>query len=239
MNRFSLILMVSLLTACHSNPDGLQNFPQETQSIVKKVDRMNEQLISAAENGDTVNVLKLLDEGADINATDQHGRTAVLAATYNNKADTVKVLIQKGADINIRDHKLNNVLLYAGAEGLLEIVKLAIEAGAETKLTNRFGGTALIPASERGHVEVVRELLTHSDIDVNHINNLHWTALIEAVILGDGGEKHQEIVQLLVDHGADISIGDREGITPLEHALKRGYTEIAEILQSSERSQNK
>jgi ankyrin repeat protein len=194
---------------------------------------MDQQLIGLAEKGDTENVLKLLEEGANINATDGLGRTAVMAATYNNKVDTVKALIQNGADINIRDNNLENVLLHAGAKGLLEIVKLAIDAGADTKLTNRFGGTALIPASERGHVEVVKELLTHSDIDVNHINNLHWTALIEAVILGDGGDKHQKIVQLLVDHGADVNIGDRDGITPLKHAQSRGFREIENILQQA------
>ncbi|WP_249716478.1 ankyrin repeat domain-containing protein [Paenibacillus sp. J31TS4] len=191
---------------------------------------MNQDLISSAEKGNTDDVLKLLQDGADIDATDERGRTAVMAATYNNQADTVKALIEKGADINIRDHSLNNVLLYAGAEGFLEIVKLAIDAGADTKLTNRFGGTALIPASERGHVEVVQELLSRSDIDVNHINNLHWTALLEAVILGNGGEKHQRIVQLLVDHGADVKIGDGDGITPLMHAQQKGYQEIADIL---------
>ncbi|MBG9734998.1 ankyrin repeat domain-containing protein [Paenibacillus alvei] len=191
---------------------------------------MNQKLIFSAEEGDTDNVLKLLQDGADINATDGRGRTAVVAATYNNKADTVKALIQKGADINIRDANLNNVLLYAGAEGLLEIVKLAIDAGADPKLTNRFGGIALIPASERGHVEVVQELLSRSGIDVNHINNLHWTALLEAVILGDGGEKHQKIVQLLVNHGADVNIGDGNEITPLMHAQQKGFQEIADLL---------
>ncbi|OIK15503.1 hypothetical protein BIV60_09475 [Bacillus sp. MUM 116] len=194
---------------------------------------MNQQLILAAENGDTENILKLLKNGANINAKDGLGRTAVMAATYSNKIETVKVLIQKGADINIRDNNLNNVLLYSGAEGLLEIVKLAINAGADTKLTNRYGGTALIPASERGHVDVVKELLNNSDIDVNHINKLHWTALLEAVILGNGGEKHQKIVQLLVDNGADVNIGDSEGITPLEHAQKRGFREIENILKKA------
>ncbi|MEH7013973.1 ankyrin repeat domain-containing protein [Neobacillus niacini] len=196
---------------------------------------MNQQLIFSAEKGDKENVLKLLQDGANINATDEHGRTAVMAATYNNKVDTVKILIQKGADINVRDNNLENVLLHAGAEGFLEIVKLTIAADADTKLTNRFGGTALIPASERGHVEVVQELLTHSDIDVNHINNLHWTALLEAVILGNGREKHQKIVQLLVDHGADVHIGDGDGITPMEHAQKRGFQEIVNILKKAER----
>ncbi|WP_188995076.1 ankyrin repeat domain-containing protein [Paenibacillus nasutitermitis] len=191
---------------------------------------MNQQLIASSEKGDTDQVLKLLQGGADINATDGNGRTAVLAASRNQHTETVKVLIQKGADINLRDNSLDNVLLYAGASGYLDIVRLAIEAGADTKLTNRFGGTALIPASDRGHVEVVQELLTNSDVDINHINNLHWTALLEAVILGDGGERHQKIVQLLVDHGADVNIADRDGVTPLQHAQKSGYRAIETIL---------
>src|SRR5699024_5375443 len=126
------------------------------------------------------------------------------------------LLIEYGADINIRNHNEDNVLLYAGAEGLLEIVKLAIEANADTTLTNRFGGTALIPAADRGHVEVVDYLLEKSDVDVNHVNDLHWTALLEAVILGDGAEPHQEIVNLLIQHGADIHLADKEGVTPLQ-----------------------
>ena len=158
-----------------------------------------------------------------------------MAATYHNKIETVKALIQEGANIDIQDDRLDNVVLYAGAEGNLEIVRLAIEAGADMKITNRYGGTALIPAADRGHVEVVKELLTNSDVDVNHINRLHWTALLEAVILGDGGEKHQAIVQLLVEHGANLNIGDENGITPLEHAEDRGFDEIVDILKKAER----
>jgi ankyrin repeat protein len=231
--RFLVLLMVVLLAACHSIPDSPQS--QQKKTVLKKEEiPLNQQLIASAEKGETEKVLRLLEDGADINAIDERGRTAVVAATYNNRIETVKALIQKKADINIRDNQLNNVLLYAGAEGMLDIVKLALEAGADTKLTNRYGGTALIPASERGHVDVVEELLTHSDIDVNHINNLHWTALLEAVILGDGGEKHQKIVQLLVEHGADVKIGDREGITALEHAQNRGFHKIAKLLQDVE-----
>jgi ankyrin repeat protein len=196
---------------------------------------MNAKLVHAAEAGDTSAVLQLLAEGANINAQDERGRTPMMAATHGNHVETVQALIQAGADINIRDNRLDNPFLYAGAEGLLEILRLTIEAGADTRLTNRFGGTALIPAAERGHVEVVEELLTHTDVDVNHVNNLGWTALLEAIILSDGGERHQQIVQLLVDHGADITIADKAGVTPLDHARERGHSRIVEILLSAVR----
>ncbi len=229
--RIFLVFICFVLPACQPYEDPLQK-SIEIYSDEMEMNTLNshQQIILSAEKGDIERVLKLLDEGVDINVTDSNGRTAVMAATYSNKVEMVRTLIQMGADVNIRDNNLNNVLLYAGAEGMSEIVKLAIEAGADPSLTNRFGGTALIPASERGHVEVVKQLLTHTDIDVNHLNDLHWTALLEAIILGDGGKEHQKIVQLLVDYGADISIADKDGITPLKHAQNRGFREIEEIL---------
>ncbi|WP_409347125.1 ankyrin repeat domain-containing protein [Paenibacillus sp. MBLB4367] len=203
--------------------------PEPTDSK-KGVSEMHGTLIQAAERGDTTAVKRLLKEGADIDAQDDLGRTPVLAATHGKHAETVKALLEAGADIDKQDNRRDNPFLYAGAERLLDIVKLAIEAGANTKLTNRFGGTALIPASERGHVDVVKELLTNSDVDVNHINNLGWTALLEAIILSNGGEKHQQIVRLLIDHGADVTIADDKGVTPLQHASLRGYKAIHDML---------
>ncbi|MDI9787105.1 ankyrin repeat domain-containing protein, partial [Pseudomonas aeruginosa] len=70
--------------------------------------------------------------------------------------------------------------------------------GADLKSTNRYGGTALIPACERGHVEVVKTLL-QAGVDPNHVNKLGWTGLLEAILLSDGGPRHQEIVRLLID----------------------------------------
>ena len=192
---------------------------------------LNEALISAAEQGVTEKVLQLLDAGADINARDEQGRTAIMAATHSNHPGVVKALIEAGADVNIQDHRRDNPFLYAGAEGLLEILKLLIDADADTQLTNRFGGTALIPAAERGHVAVVQELLTRSKVDVNHINNLGWTALMEAIVLSDGGPAHQEIVQLLIEHGADVNIPDHDDVTPLQHARRRGFGEIVRVLE--------
>jgi len=186
---------------------------------------MDLEAIAAAERGDLPALRNALSKGARIDARDARGRTALLAATQSNRTEAVKVLLTAGADVDLQDERLDNPFLYA--EGLLEILRLLIEAGADTRLTNRFGGTALIPACERGHVEVVRELLARSDVSVNHVNNLGWTALLEAVMLGSGGTRHQQVVQLLVDHGADVTIADRGGVTPLGHARARGFRERA------------
>lgn len=201
-----------------------------TIAAASHTQNMTAQLIRAAEAGETATVQQLLKDGADINGRDARGRTPVMAATHGNQVDTVRALIQAGADINLRDNRSDNPFLYAGAEGLLDILRLTIEAQADTRLTNRFGGTALIPAAERGHVDIVKELLTRTDVDVDHVNDLGWTALLEAIVLGDGGARHQQIVQLLVDYGADIRIADKDGVTPLEHARARGFTEIERIL---------
>jgi uncharacterized protein len=194
---------------------------------------MNEDLIKAAQAGNTERVLELLQQGADINFQDAQGRTPVMAATYGNHVGTVASLLEAGADVNIRDDMLNTPFLYAGAEGLLEILKLAYEAGADPTITNRYGGVALIPASERGHVEVVEYLLKHTTINVNHVNNLGWTALLEAILLSEGGPEHQQIVKLLIDHGADVNLADGKGVTPLAHAKAKGYKEIQRLLEDA------
>ena len=125
---------------------------------------------------------------------------------------------------------LNSPFLYAGAEGYLDILKMTIQAGADPSITNRYGGTALIPASEHGYVDVVQELLTNTPVDVNHVNKLGWTALLEAIILNDGNERQQKTIELLISHGADVNLADGEGVSPLSHAKNKGFKEIEQIL---------
>ena len=107
---------------------------------------------------------------------------------------------------------------------------LLIAVGADVHCTDSYNGTGLIRAADRGHVEIIKELLK-TDIRVNHINKLGWTALLEAIILGDGGRRHTEVVRLLVNAGADVNLSDKDGITPLEHAKKKGFTDIIKILE--------
>ena len=194
---------------------------------------MTTTLLDAAKEEDTEKVKILIEQKVELNATDDEGRTALLVATYNHDVHTVKTLLDAGADVNLQDNMQNNCFLYAGAEGYIDILRLANEAGADPTITNRYGGTALIPASERGHVEMVEVLLTETKVDVNHVNRLGWTALMEAVILSDGGIQQQEIIKILLSHGADQSITDNDGITPLQHAKDKGYLEIVDILEAS------
>jgi ankyrin repeat protein len=199
-------------------------------AMAQQANERERELIAAAERGELVAVRQLL-AGARINARDQRGRSALLAATHRNRVDVARFLIQEGADVNAKDFIQDTPFLYAAAEGRIEILKLTLAAGADVHDTNRYRGTALIPAAHHGHLEAVKLLLA-TEIDKNHINNLGWTALLEAVILGDGGATHTEIVRHLVAAGANVGIADRDGMSALDHAKRRGYREMVAILSA-------
>ena len=222
-------LAVCVVVAC-GGPSDLG--PSPSPALSGGIVHTDLRLHAAAMAGDLVTLEALMTAGAALDSRDGDGRTAVMAATAARQADAVRVLLDAGADVDIRDERLDNPFLYAGAEGLLDILRLANEAGADPAITNRFGGIALIPAAERGHVEVVRYLLAESDVDVDHVNNLGWTALLEAIILSDGGPAHQEIVALLIEAGADVNLADGDDVRPLAHARSRGYEEIAALLEA-------
>jgi ankyrin repeat protein len=190
-------------------------------------------LIAAAAAGDAIAIRAALADGADPDARDPAGSPALMLATVARSADAVRVLIDAEADVDAQDAERFTPFLYAGAEGLLDILTIANEAGADPAITNRYGGVALIPASERGHVEVVRYLLSETDVDVDHVNDLGWTALLEAILLSDGGPRHQEIVRLLIENGADVDQADGAGVRPLAHAIARSQTEIVAVLEAA------
>jgi len=190
------------------------------------------EIATAAAGGDQATVSRLLGEGASVDGRDSAQRTPLLIATRRNDVAMARILIDAGADVNAKDNIRDTPFLYAGAEGRDEILKLILATGrANIADTNRYGGIALIPAAHHGHPSTVR-LLLDAGLDVDHVNNLGWTALLEAVILGDGGPVYQEIVGLLLDAGAE-PIADRDGATPLDHAEARGFDELAEMLRAA------
>ncbi|GGL08230.1 ankyrin repeat domain-containing protein [Deinococcus radiotolerans] len=222
------VLLVTLAAPPHAAHAGGTRPPKEVQSV----SNLNAQLLAAAGAGDARRVAALLAAGASPDAADASGRTALTAAAAGDHVAAARVLVAAGADPDRQDNARNNALLITGETGSVAMLREILKAHPDLTRTNRFGGTALIPAADRGHLDYVRELLATTRIDVNHVNNLGWTALLEAVILGDGGPAHTAIVRALLAHGADRTLADPEGVTPLQHAQRAGYREMIRLLSA-------
>jgi ankyrin repeat protein len=185
----------------------------------------------AAHNGDIAALRRLIGDGADMESRDRNGRTPLIVAAFASQEDAVAVLADAGADVNALDADRYDMVTIAAVADDIDMLKAALASGNRPDLvTSRYDGTALIAAAHLGHAEVVAVLIA-AGAPLDHVNNLDWTALIEAVVLGDGGPAHQETVRLLVEAGADRTIADGSGVTPLEHARARGYMEIVAILE--------
>ncbi|MFF3319825.1 ankyrin repeat domain-containing protein [Streptomyces sp. NPDC003035] len=190
-------------------------------------------LLAAARRGDTLGVRAALEAGADVECRDAEQRTPLLLAARADQVGAAEILVEAGGDPDARDGQDDTPWLVTGVTGSVRMMRVLLAAGPDLRLTNRFGGTSLIPAAERGHVAYVRAVLRETDIDVDHVNRLGWTALLEAVILGDGGRAHEEIVELLITAGADPQLADHDGTTPLHHARRRGFGRIAGLLEAA------
>lgn len=187
-------------------------------------------LHAAAHRGDVAAIRRLTTDGADLELRDNAGRTPLHVAAYASQAGAVRALAQAGADLNALENDRYDIVTIAAVADDLKMLDLALSLGASAgNITSPYDGTALIAAAHLGHHEVVDRLIA-GGAPLDHINNLGWTALIEAVILGDGGPNHVKTVKSLVNAGASTSIADRQGITPLEHARSRGYLEMTELL---------
>ena len=172
----------------------------------------------------------LIRSGADLRQTDGRGRTALHVAAFASHDKVVTVLAQAGADPNRLQNDKYDIITIAAVANDADMVRTAVNAGGSAKnITSIYAGTALIAAAHLGNWESV-QVLIEAGAPLDHVNNLGWTALIEAVVLGDGGPRHVKTARLLVEAGADRSITDRNGKTPLELAQERGYTEMVSAL---------
>lgn len=185
----------------------------------------------AAHEGHADEITRLIASGADPNIRDRAERTPAHIAAFASQDDALRALAKGGADMNALENRFYDVLTIAAVADDAEMVSLAIALGNKPDLiTSVYDGTALIAAAHLGHHVVVARLIA-GGAPLDHINNLGWTALIEAVVLGDGGPNHTKTVQILVEAEADKSIADRTGMTPLQHAISRGYDDIVLLLR--------
>lgn len=189
-------------------------------------------LIEAASVGRVDEVARLIQSGAPLDAQDAQGRSALLRAVAGDHLSVAKVLLEAGASPNTQAANRDTPWLLAGALGRAEIIAAMLPRKPDLSIRNRYGGNALIPACERAHVEAVKLLLT-SGIDLDHVNDLGWTCLLEIVILGDGGPRHQQVARLVLDAGANPSLADKDGVTPLAHARQRGQQAIARLIEQA------
>ena len=223
----TISLALLLATVALASPARAQTPP--TVQEVKVYAGLHE----AAAKGDAAEITRLIAAGEKPNIQDSKSRTPLHVAVFFKKYDAVRALLKGGANPNALEGDRYDPLTIAAVQNDIEMMKILLESGASAKnITSRYDGTALIAAAHLGHVEVVKTVIA-AKAPLNHVNNLGWTALLEAIVLGNGGANHTATVRALVESGADVNITDRQRISPLQHARQRGYSEIARILEAA------
>jgi uncharacterized protein len=222
--RLIATLLLSLLTAL---PASAQVAPTEAEL------RAYGGLHAAAARGDVADIERRVAAAENKEALDARQRTPLHVAVYQKQHDAARALIRLGADPNRLEIDRYDIITIAAVANDVPMLKLALEGGGNPKaVTSRYDGTALIAAAHLGHAEVVRTLIA-AKAPLDHVNNLQWTALIESIVLGDGGKNHTETLRALVEAGADVNIADGSGSTPLKLARSRSYREMVAILEKA------
>lgn len=192
-------------------------------------------LFKAAHSGDLAGLQRALKQGAPVDGRDARGRTPLQVATHARQGEAIRALVAAGADLGALDADRYDAVTIAAVADDLPTLSLLLDLGASARLTtSRYDGTALIAAAHLGHDAVVQRLIG-AGAPLDHVNNLHWTAAIEAVVLGDGGPRHQRTLAALIAAGADLRLADRQGRTPLELARSRDYGAMVKMLEAAQR----
>jgi uncharacterized protein len=222
--RHALLAVIPFLLVCSASA---QNAPTRQEIAIYAG------LHEAAAKGDVAEIEKLIAAGEKPNIQDAKSRTPLHVAAYLKQHAAARALLKLGANPNALEIDRYDIVTIAAVANDLEMLKVALDGGASAKtITSRYDGTALIAAAHLGHAEAVKMLIA-AKAPLNHVNNLGWTALMEAVVLGNGGGNHTATVRALVEAGCDVNIADKHGATPLQHARRRGYVEMARILENA------
>ena len=222
----TLLAVACGLSALSVVPANAQVAPSKAEAALYKG------LHAAAYAGNAPEIEQLAAT-ADLNARDGNGRTPLHVATFARQRNAIRALAKAGANIDLLDKDRYDGVTIASVADDEETLRVLLSLGASAKqVTSRYDGTALIAAAHLGHDGVVRQLIA-AGAPLDHVNNLHWTAAIEAVVLGDGGPRHQATLKALIDAGAKLQLADRQGSTPLQLARARGYTAMVQMLEKA------
>lgn len=228
VSKTRMIRVIFALLFCVSCASVAQVAPTAAETAAYKG------LLLAAAKGDAAEIARLAASGANLNARDGYGRTPLHLATFGRHRNAIAALVKAGADINAKEHDRYDALTIAAVANDAPTLKVLLDLGASAKqVTSRYDGTALIAAAHLGHAEVVK-LLIGAGAPLDHVNNLGWTAVIESIVLGDGGPRHTETLRALVRAGANVNLADRNGATPAQLARSRGYKEMSAVLEGRE-----
>jgi ankyrin repeat protein len=190
-------------------------------------------LHAAAHSGDLAELERLIAQGVDLNARDGRGRAPVHVAAFARQRGVLRVLAKAGAALDVLENDRYDAVTIAAVADDEETLRILLWLGASAKqVTSPYDGTALIAAAHLGHDGVVKQLIA-AGAPLDHVNNLHWTAVIESIVLGNGGPRHVETLRALVAAGASTHLADRHGRTPLALAQTRGYGEMVKLLQAA------
>jgi ankyrin repeat protein len=183
--------------------------------------------------GDAAEIKRLAAGGADLNLRDAYGRTPLHVATFRKNRDAITALVKAGADINAKENDRYDAVTIASVANDVGTLRMLLQLGASAKqVTSRYDGTALIAAAHLGH-DLVVKMLIEAGAPLDHVNNLGWTALIESIVLGNGGTHHTETLRALVQAGANVNIADRNGQSPLALARSKQYAAMVQILEKA------
>jgi ankyrin repeat protein len=221
------IRSILALIACWSFASQAQVPPTSSESTAYSG------LFAAAAQGDAAQVKTLVAKGVKVDAKDGYGRTALHVAAYGSKHEAMRALVAAGANPNALENDRYDIVTIAAVANDVPTLKVALELGGSAKnVTSRYDGTALIAAAHLGHAEVVRTLI-RAGAPLDHVNNLGWTAVIESIVLGDGGLPHIDTLRALIQAGANLNLADRQGQTPLALAQARRYQTMADMLKQA------
>jgi ankyrin repeat protein len=159
---------------------------------------------AAARNGDIEAVKKQLAAGANVNAPEADGTSALLWAAYQSSPELVQLLLQAGADVNSANAFGVTPLLQAARDGDAATIDALLQGGADLKKAEREGETPLMAAARAGSVAAVKSLI-EAGSDVNARESLQdETALMWAT-----AEGHLDVVDALLKAGADPNLKAR------------------------------